>query len=55
MNWGIDVGIAALTIVGDILDPAFKSDTRKLRLLIVHLGKREAKVARPGFSQPGVD
>jgi hypothetical protein len=54
-NWGIDAGIAALTIVGDILDLAFKSDTRKLRLLIAHLGKSKAKMARPGFSQPGID
>ena len=54
-NWGIDVGIAALPIVGDILHLAFKSDARKLRLLIAHLGKREAQVARPGFSQPALD
>ena len=54
-NWGIDAGVGAFPIVGDIFAIAFKSDTRSLRLLIDHLEKREAQVRRQGFSRPGVD
>jgi hypothetical protein len=61
VSFGIDSVIGLVPAVGDLitgalgLDLAFKSDTRKLRLLIAHLGKSKAKMARPGFSQPGID
>ena len=47
-NWGIDVTVGALPIVGDLFDVAFKSNTKNVRLLIADLEKREAKVARTG-------
>ncbi len=49
-NWGVDVGVGALPIVGDIFDVAFKSNTKNLRLLIAHLEKREAKMRKVGSS-----
>lgn len=45
-NWGIDVGVGALPIVGDLFDIAFKSNTKNVRLLISHLEREERKIAK---------
>jgi hypothetical protein len=44
LNWGIDVSVGALPIVGDIFDVVFKSNTKNLRLLIADLEKRAVEL-----------
>jgi hypothetical protein len=51
-NWGIDVAVGAIPIVGDLFDLAWKSNTKNLRLLIRDLEKREAKAARRMSREP---
>ena len=45
-NWGVDVTVGALPMVGDVFDLAFKSNTKNLRLLIADLEKRDAKALK---------
>jgi hypothetical protein len=44
LNWGIDLSLGALPVVGDIFDIAFKSNTKNLRLLITDLEKRAVEL-----------
>jgi hypothetical protein len=44
LNWGIDVSVGALPVVGDIFDVVFKSNTKNLRLLIADLEKRAVEL-----------
>jgi hypothetical protein len=44
LNWGIDFGLGALPVVGDLFDIAFKSNTKNLRLLISDLEKRAVEL-----------
>jgi hypothetical protein len=51
-NWGFDVTIGALPIVGDVFDVAFKSNTKNVRLLIADLERREAKAVKTARKAP---
>ena len=44
INWGVDFGVGAIPIVGDIFDIAFKSNSRNIRLLIADLERRATKL-----------
>lgn len=44
INWGVDVGIGAIPLVGDLFDVAFKSNTKNVRLLIADLEKRAVEL-----------
>ena len=44
MNWGIDVTVGAIPIVGDIFDIAWKSNTKNLKMLIADLEKRAVEL-----------
>lgn len=44
MNWGIDVTLGAIPLIGDLFDVAFKSNTRNVRLLIADLEKRAVEL-----------
>jgi len=51
-NWGIDVSVGALPIVGDLFDVAFKSNTRNIRLLITDLERQERKINKANARRP---
>jgi len=40
INWGIDLGVGAIPVLGDMFDIAFKSNTKNVRLLIADLEAR---------------
>jgi Domain of unknown function (DUF4112) len=42
-NWGIDVGVGVIPVLGDFFDIAFKSNTRNMRLLIADLEARTSR------------
>lgn len=44
LNWGIDLTLGAVPVVGDFFDIAFKSNTKNLRLLIADLEKRAVEL-----------
>ena len=54
-NWGVDLGVGALPVVGDLFDVAFKSNTKNVRLLISHLEKEQRKITKAaGRNRPNV-
>jgi len=44
LNWGIDFGLGAIPLVGDIFDIMFKSNAKNLRLLIGDLERRAVEL-----------
>ena len=44
LNWGIDIGVGAIPVLGDFFDIAFKSNAKNLRLLIADLEKRAVEL-----------
>lgn len=44
INWGIDVTVGALPIIGDLFDIAWKSNTKNLKMLIADLEKRAVEL-----------
>lgn len=40
MNWGVDFGIGAVPLVGDVFDMAWRSNSRNVKLLIGDLERR---------------
>lgn len=44
MNWGIDVTVGAIPIVGDLFDIAWKSNSKNLKMLIADLEKRAVEL-----------
>jgi hypothetical protein len=40
INWGIDLGVGAIPMLGDFFDIAFKSNSKNIRLLISDLERR---------------
>jgi hypothetical protein len=40
INWGVDLGVGAIPVLGDFFDIAWKSNTKNVRLLIADLEKR---------------
>lgn len=40
INWGIDLGVGSVPVVGDAFDFAWKSNTMNVRLLIADLERR---------------
>ncbi len=45
VNWGIDLGVGAVPVVGDLFDVAFKGNLRNARLLQEVLKKQAAETA----------
>jgi hypothetical protein len=43
-NWGIDVFVGALPIVGDLFDIAWKSNSKNIKMLIADLEKRAVEL-----------
>ena len=50
-NLGLDWGIGAIPLVGDVYDFFWKSNTRNLRLLRRHLEEREAREREEGLRE----
>lgn len=44
INWGIDTGIGAVPVVGDVFDVMFKSNTKNVKLLIADLERRAVEL-----------
>ncbi|MEZ5936952.1 MAG: DUF4112 domain-containing protein [Hyphomonadaceae bacterium] len=44
VNWGFDLGVGAVPVLGDIFDIAYRSNTKNLRLLIGDLERRASRL-----------
>jgi hypothetical protein len=44
VNWGIDLGVGAIPVLGDVFDIAWKSNSKNIRLLIADLERRAVEL-----------
>jgi hypothetical protein len=44
VNWGVDLGVGAIPVLGDVFDIAWKSNSKNIRLLIADLERRAVEL-----------